>query len=97
MKRIESLLMLLLILTSTALTAFAQNDAGAACAAGGVILVVWLVILAAAIVIDILIIKWIKKDATAKGMPNANSIKWLGLLNWLGAVIYLLMRPKTNQ
>ena len=105
MKKTESLLLFLLILTSTSVLAFAQSggDAGGACGAlafgaGGLIgLVIYLLIIAVClaipIVLIIVVIKFIKKDATARGMPNADSIKWLGLLGLLGLVIYLLQRP----
>src|SRR5450432_1054167 len=98
MKRTKNLLLLLLIFTSSSTLVFADDPAGAACslAACGVGGVVYLLILAVClaipIVLDVIIIKWIGKDARAKGMPNAETIKWLGLLNWLGLVIYLLQR-----
>ncbi|HZE68421.1 MAG TPA: hypothetical protein VE135_02705 [Pyrinomonadaceae bacterium] len=44
----------------------------------------------------VFIIKWIKRDATARGMPNADSIKWWGLLNITGLIIYLLQRSQGN-
>ncbi len=73
------------------------GDPTAACGAMGLMLIVWLVImvviLAVFIGIIIFIVKWIKKDATARNMPNADSIKWLGLLGLFGLVIYLLKRP----
>ena len=107
MKRTKSLLVFLLILTSTSTTGFAQSggDAGGACGAlacgvGGIlyILIVILIIavsLAVPIAIIIVVIKFIRKDAISRGMPNADSIKWLGLLGLLGLVIYLLQRPDT--
>jgi hypothetical protein len=81
-------------MTGASTTVLAADDSAVACFAGIFGLVIWLVVMAAVVVIDIIIIKWIKKDATARGMANADSIKWLGLLNWLGLVIYILQRPK---
>lgn len=104
MKKTE-LLMFLFTLASTPIMAFAQRDgdaAGAACGAltCGAFGVVYVLILAVSIAIPIVIIvvvvKFIGKDATARGMPNANSIKWLGLLGLLGLIIYLLQRPQGN-
>jgi hypothetical protein len=66
----------------------------------GVFAIVYIVILAVvlggAIALIVFVIKWIKRDATARGMPNADSIKWLGLLGLLGLLIYLLQRPQGN-
>lgn len=104
MKRAKSFLFALLTLTSSSTLVFGQSNgdpAGAACgilgcgAFGLFYLLILAVCLAVPITIDVLIIKWIRKDALAKGMPNADTIKWLGLLNWLGLVIYLLQRPQT--
>ena len=98
MKRTVSLL-LLFALTGMSTIAFGQSDgdSGAACALVGAMRVVYLVILAVALAIGvgliILIVKWIRKDAIARGMPNAESIKWWGLLGLLGLIIYLLQRP----
>lgn len=104
MKRTERLLLLLLILTSTSTLAFAQSgsDAGGACSvlacgAGGILyLLIIAVCIAVPIVLIVIIIKFIRKDAISRGMPNADSIKWLGLLGLLGLVIYLLQRPDTT-
>ena len=108
MKKAERMLLFLLTLTSTSALAFAQSgsDAGGACGtlacgAGGLIgLIIYLLIIAVClaipIVLIVLVIKFIKKDATSRGMPNADSIKWLGLLGVLGLVIYLLQRPDTT-
>ena len=103
MKNIRGLLLLLLTLTTTNTVAFAQSSngdpAGAACSAlacgaGGIIYILILAVcMAIPIVLIIVCVKFIRKDATARGMPNADSIKWLGLLGVLGLVIYLLQRP----
>ena len=99
MKRTKSFLLLLLTLTSTSTLAFAQSGGGdgAACAAAGCGIVIYILILAVClaipIVLIVVIIQFIKKDATSRGMPNADTIKWLGLLGVLGLVIYLLQRP----
>ena len=96
MKKTERPLLFLLILMSTSITGFA-NDDGAACAMAGCGIVVYILILAVSlaipIVLIVVIIKFIRKDATSRGMPNADTIKWLGLLGLLGLVIYLLQRP----
>lgn len=103
MKRTKCLLLLLTVMGGPSLV-FGQSNgdpAGAACGllGCGVFGIIYLLIIAACIAIpitiDIFIIKWIRKDATARAMPNADTIKWLGLLNWLGLVIYLLQRPQT--
>lgn len=76
------------------------GDPTAACGLMGcgivVYLLVMLLIVVGAIVLTIFIIRWIGRDATARGMPNANSIKWLGLLGLLGLLIYVLKRPQGN-
>jgi hypothetical protein len=103
MKRIGTLLLLVAMVMSSATVAFAAGDAGAACGAAGcgILGIVWILIyiliiaacLAVPILIICLVIKFIKNDAVAHGMPNADSIKWLGLLGLLGLLIYLLQRP----
>jgi hypothetical protein len=98
MKGIRALLLFLVTLAGASTTALADNgDAGAACAGVGCGLVIYLVILAVclggAVALVIFIIRWIKNDATSRGMPNADSVKWFGLLGLLGLVIYLLQRP----
>ena len=90
------------IVTATlSLTALA--DAGPpveACGFVGCILVVYIAIIlfviAFAIAIIVFIFKWIKKDARSRGMPNADSVCFLGLLGLLGLLIYVLTRPQGN-
>ena len=104
MKRIVRVVWLLLALTCCGIVAFAQNNggdaAGAACsllACGGFgifYLLILAVSIAIPVVIIVVIVKFIRKDAVSRGMPNADSIKWLGLLGVLGLVIYLLQRPQ---
>lgn len=106
MKKVLSLLLLLLTWTTATTFAFAQSSngdpAGAACGAlacgaGGIVyLLIIAVCLAIPIVLIIFVVKFIKKDATSRGMPNADSIKWLGLIGLLGLLIYLLQRPQGN-
>ena len=102
MKRIVSLVLLLLTVTTSGTVTFALDGgdaAGAACSvvACGVGGIFYILIIAVSIAIPIIlivvIIKFIRKDAISRGMPNADSIKWLGLLGVLGLVIYLLQRP----
>ncbi len=103
MKKTNNLVLLFLIAASSATLAAAQSDAGGqacsalACGVGGIF---YLLILALALVVPIVliifVIKFIRKDAVARGMPNADSIKWLGLLGLLGLLIYLLQRPQGN-
>jgi hypothetical protein len=80
-----------------ALPVFAQNDA-AACGIVGVMLVVYLVVLlvmlAIGITIAVLIFKFIKKDAIARG--DNPSKAWFALLGLLGLLIYVLTRPQGN-
>jgi hypothetical protein len=109
MKRIVSLVLLLLTSTSLGSLAFAQSRdgdaAGAACGAlacgaGGILYILFVVLIVAIpiaifVVIIVFVIKFIRKDAISRGMPNPDSIKWLGLLGFLGLVIYLLQRPDT--
>ena len=88
-----------LIILVSAIAAFASPDDGAAaCGVMGCGLVVWLVMmvvmLGIGVTVIVLIFKYIKRDATARAMPNANSIPWLALLGLVGLVIYLLTRPQ---
>lgn len=98
MKRLLSSVLLLLT-CAIGSTALAQSNGGdacgvLACGAGGIIyLLIIAVCCAIPIVIIVVCIKFIGKDARARGMANADSIKWLGLLGVLGLVIYLLQRP----
>ena len=100
MKKPSSLL-LSLIFASTPTVAWAQSGGDAAgCAVAAIFIIIYILILAVSlaipIVIIVVIIKFIRKDATSRGMPNADTIKWLGLLGLLGLVIYLLQRPQIN-
>jgi hypothetical protein len=104
MTRIVRVAWLLLTLTCCGIVAFAQSNGGdaagaacslLACGAGGIFYIFILVLaFAIPVAIIIVIIKFIRKDAVSRGMPNADSIKWLGLLGVLGLVIYLLQRPQ---
>ena len=104
MKRIETLVLLLLTVTSSATLSLAQSSSGGGEACGalgcGVFAIVYVVILLAVVggvvALIVFVIRFIKRDATARGMPNADSIKWLGLLGLLGLLIYLLQRPQGN-
>ncbi len=93
-KSILSLISLLLL----ALPVLAQNDGSAACGAIGLILVVYLVILlfilAVIVTITVIIFKFIKKDAIARG--DNPSKAWFALLGLLGLLIYVLTRPQGN-
>lgn len=104
MRKLFDFTLLALCLQGAGISAFGQSsrngDPAAACGAAGCGIVVWLimmvVIFGIAIGVIVFIVKWIGKDATSRGMPNAQSIKWLGLLGLLGLVIYLLQRPAGN-
>jgi hypothetical protein len=104
MKKIEKLTLLLLIAASSASLVAAQSSSGGgeacsavACGVGGIMyLVILLLCLAIPIALIIFVVRYIGKDAIARGMPNASSIKWLGLLGLLGLLIYLLQRPQGN-
>ncbi len=104
MKRIENLVLWLLIVTSSATLTLAQSGdgGGEACGALGCgvfaifYILIILVVLGGAVALIVFVIRFIKKDATSRGMPNADSIKWLGLLGLLGLLIYLLQRPQGN-
>ena len=101
MKKVSSFVLLLsAVLASAVMTLAAPDDGAAACGVMGCGIVVWLimmvVVLGISITIIVLIFKWIKKDATARGMPNANSMPWLALLGLIGLLIYVLSRPQGN-
>lgn len=103
MRKFISLALLVICFLILLAPAFGQSrngDPAAACGAAGCGIVVWLimmiVIFGVAIGVIVFIVKWIGKDATSRGMPNAQSIKWLGLLGLLGLVIYLLQRAQGN-
>ena len=102
MKKTASLMLFLLTFASGARLALAQGGGDQACGALGcgvfaiVYILIILVVLGGAVALIIFIIKWIKRDATARGMPNADSVKWFGLLGLLGLLIYVLQRPQGN-
>src|SRR5438874_9234253 len=99
MKKLNRLALAFLCLLVSSLSIFA-DDPAAACGAMGCGLVVWLIMMilvfGVSIAIIVFIFKWIKKDATARGMPNADTICWLALLGLLGLLIYVLTRPQGN-
>jgi hypothetical protein len=97
------LFVLLSICCTTGVFAQSNGDpGGAACGALGcgvfglVYLLFILAILGGAVALIVFVIKFIRRDAVARGMQNADSIKWLGLLGLLGLLIYLLQRPQGN-
>jgi len=104
MKKIESLTLSFLVVASSTTLVAAQSSSGGgeacsalACGVGGIMyLVILLLCLAIPIALIIFVVRYIGKDAIARGMPNASSIKWLGLLGLLGLLIYLLQRPQGN-
>ena len=100
MKKTQSLFLPLLFTSTPKLTLALSGSDAAGCAIAAVFIVIYILILAVAlaipIVIIVVIVKFIRKDAVARGMPNADTIKWLGLLGLLGLVIYLLQRPQGN-
>jgi hypothetical protein len=104
MKQIKNLLLLPLTVTSAATLTLAQSSSGGgeACGALGcgafalVYILLILAILGGTVALVVFLIKFIRRDATTRGMPNADSIKWLGLLGVLGLLIYLLQRPQGN-
>ena len=104
MKHTKSLLLMLLTATSSATLTLAQSSSGGgeACSAFGcgafglLYLLFLLAILGGAVALIVFVIKFIRRDAFSRGMPNADSIKWLGLLGLLGLLIYLLQRPQGN-
>lgn len=103
MNLLKRVLLLSAAVAGGAINAVAQGDeAGAACGALGcgafaiVYLLIILAVFGGAIALIVFIIKYIRKDAMARGMPNADSIKWLGLLGLLGLLIYVLQRPQGN-
>jgi uncharacterized oligopeptide transporter (OPT) family protein len=100
MKKIVSLPLALILNLMLSVTAFAQGGAPAACGCMAGMVIVYLLFIAAIfaifITVIVLIFKYIKKDAIARGMPNANSVCWLALLGLLGLLIYVLTRPQGN-
>ena len=101
-KRLAFVASLALSVTATCLAQSSDDPAGAACGAltcgaFGLVYLLFLVgIFGGAIALIVFVIKFIRRDAIARGMPNADSIKWLGLLGLLGLLIYLLQRPQGN-
>lgn len=104
MKRLEPLILLLLTLTSSATLTLAQSsqngDPAAACGVMGCGIVIWLAVflgmMAFFVGLIVFLYRWIKRDATARGMPNASTVAWFSLLGLLGLLIYLLQRPQGN-
>jgi hypothetical protein len=98
LKNTGSALLSLLLLS---LPVFAQRSGdpdAAACGILGCGVVFYLLfiglMLAAAVVIIVLIFKYIKKDAMARG--DNPSKAWFALLGLLGLLIYVLTRPQGN-
>ena len=100
MKTIQRSLLLLLTFSLSTTVAFAQDDSGAACGivACGMLfyLLMIAVMLGISVLIIVLIFKFIKRDALARGMPNANAMPWLALAGLMGLLIYVLIRPQGN-
>ena len=104
MKTIERLSLLFSIFAFSSTLVFAQSDGdasgGAACGivACGMLFyfLIIAVMLGISVTIIVLIFKFIKRDALARGMPNATAVPWFALLGLMGLVIYLLMRPQGN-
>lgn len=102
MKNASNFVILCSTILALSVTALSKpnDDAAAACGAMGCGIVVWLIMmvicLSIGITVIVLVFKFIKKDAIARGMPNANNMPWLALLGLIGLVIYLLMRPQGN-
>lgn len=75
-------------------------DAGAACGVAACGIVVWLIMfvlmIGVTITVDVIIFKFIKRDAIARGLPPTTSMPWLCLLGLLGLLIYVLQRPQGN-
>lgn len=89
--------MFLVMLSSFALPVLAADDAAACGLIAGVLvfyLVILLVVLAVSITIIVIIFKYIKKDALARG--DNPSKAWFALLGLLGLLIYILTRPQGN-
>ena len=105
MKTKNYVLLIFSVFLSSATSVFAQSrrrldpvdDMGAACGLFGCGIVVYLLIIfamfAVLVGITIFIIKWIRKDAVSRGMANADTVKWWGLLGIPGLIIYVLTRP----
>ena len=104
MKTIQRVFLLPSVFALSGTLAFAQSDedaaAGAACGfmACGMLfyLLIIAVMLGISVLIIVLIFKFIKKDAIARGLPNANAMPWLALAGLMGLLIYVLIRPQGN-
>ena len=104
MKTIERLSLFLLIFAVSSTLVFAQSDedaaAGAACGIMACGMLFYFLIIAVmigiSVTIIVLIFKFIKKDALARGMPNATAMPWLALAGLMGLLIYVLIRPQGN-
>jgi hypothetical protein len=104
MKTIRRLPLLALIFVLSATFVFAQTDedaaAGAACGMVACGMLFYFLIIAAmlgfSVLIIVLIWKFIRRDAIARGMPNATSMPWLALAGLMGLLIYVLIRPQGN-
>ncbi len=101
MKTIERLSLLTLTFVLSTKLAFAQSDSdGAACGivACGMLfyLLMIAVMLGISVLIIVLIFKFIKRDALARGMPSASTMPWLALAGLMGLLIYVLLRPQGN-
>lgn len=102
MKRTIPLVATLAGIPGFATVALAQDNgaggAGAACGMMACGVIVWILVIAAILAVFIglivFIFKFIKNDATARGMANAGSMAWLALLGLVGLLIYLLQRPQ---
>lgn len=95
--KMKRVIFLLISLFGLNLPVFAQND-GAACGAVGCMLVFYilflLVMVGIGVTVIVLIFKFIKRDAIARGDDPSKA--WLALLGLLGLLIYVLMRPQGN-
>src|SRR5947208_834201 len=95
-KRIVLATFVVTVSTSVTFAQSSDDPGGAACGALGcgvfglVYLLFLVLIFGGAIALIVFVIKFIRRDAIARGLPNADSIKWLGLLGLLGLLIYLL-------
>ena len=100
MKNLKTPIFALLNVLALSLPVFAQRnndpDPGAACGLVGCGIVVWLIVMAVvlgiAITVAVIIFKFIKNDAIARGDNPGKA--WLALLGLLGLPIYVLTRPQ---
>jgi len=104
MRTLQRFFLLLLTLLASAAMTFAQTDGdaagGAACGVFACGIFVYFLVIALmlglGVFIIVLIYKFIKKDAIARGMPNASTMPWLALAGLMGLLIYVLIRPQGN-